>query len=146
MRTKSNSISFKNIFFIVLLISSLLVFSYSAFAYDCVDPTSELITEDSIFCEGAYYLPDGISVDDGITLECDNTEIVGDGSGQGLILDNKVNVAVNGCTFSYFFEGIFVVDSEDINLDHNVAQNNTKGIAVYSSKNVVLTKNTMQDN
>jgi len=146
MIIKRPCLSFRNIFFVMLLISLLSVFSFSVFAYECTEPSSDLITEDTTLCEGSYYLPDGVSVDDGINLNCDNTELIGSGSGQGLILENKVNITVQNCNFMHFYEGIFVVDSESINLDHNIIQNNTRGIAIYSSKDIVLTKNTMKDN
>ncbi|MFH1439197.1 MAG: NosD domain-containing protein [Candidatus Woesearchaeota archaeon] len=135
----------KPIILFFLIISSLIITSFVS-AYDCVVPTNDKILNDVLFCEGSYYIPDGLNLDDGVTVDCNNAEIVGDGSTQGVFLDDQKDITIKNCLFKNFFEGIVILDSKNIFITSNTLVNNTNGVRVYTSKNIKVNKNIVRDN
>ena len=86
-------------------------------AKPCVDPRNNLwITEDVILCEGEgpFYVNDTennglIRINaPGVTVECNNTVIIGDGTGKAFVLENPANGAnIIGCNVSNYDYGVY---------------------------------------
>ncbi len=126
----------------------------SATTTPCVTPVDGMsITQDTTFCPGSYSVPNGISIDaDGVTLECDGTELVGDYSsnpGQGpsgISVIGVDDVFIKGCTVDDFYRSIFIDQSDASRVrlnDLNPTEGNT-ALYLRDSTNSRITANTLR--
>jgi len=74
----------------------------------CVTPIDGMvITTDTVFCPGSYYLPNGFSIDaDNVTVEGDDTVIYGADAGNGLTVDSNHHVTVRNLTIRRYYNGM----------------------------------------
>lgn len=108
----------------------------------CVTPTNNMeINVDTVFCQGEYYLPDGIKiVSDNVILDCNGSKLFGDPNAindiplkQGIWIQ-RPGVTVRNCEISNYFYGIF---SYANNLLSNKLLNNT----LHDNKRAMSTLN-----
>ena len=88
---------------------------------ECVVPYDGMdISEDTIFCEGSYNISNGINIEaDGITLDCNNAEIIGSQGSQGIRIFNKQNVTITNCKITNYHTGIYLKVSRYNKFIHN---------------------------
>lgn len=63
---------------VLWILLSLVLASTIAAAFDCVEATSDPLTQSVVFCENDYYLPNGITLDKDakdITIDCNFANI-----------------------------------------------------------------------
>lgn len=133
------------------------------FVSACVTPyDGMIITEDTIFCEGEYYLPNGISISKGnINLGCNGATIIGNNIFTGIKVNptffhHPYNITVKNCNIENFETGIHVTAHGDVVLLNNKASNNGFGFILngfyshnndsYVGNNNVLINNTASNN
>ncbi len=126
----------KNIYIDRLLIFSmkklLVVFGVLIFlvgvvsAVECVVPTNGMvITEDTTFCEGEYYLPNGISIGaNDVTLDCDRSTLKGNFEG---ITTYAGNITIKNCRLINYKQGIRLGSENNINILNNYFESNFSG-------------------
>ncbi|MCJ7738421.1 MAG: right-handed parallel beta-helix repeat-containing protein, partial [Anaerolineae bacterium] len=68
-----------------------------------------------------------------VTLDCANHEIIGSGSGAGLVFEDRIGVRVENCRIHGFGTGIEVRSSGMSKLYDNTIYSNTTGIAVLQT-------------
>ena len=64
-----------------------------------------------------------IGVDD-ITLDCDGHVVTGDGSSNGILVQNKENITVKNCVVHNFYNGIQFSSTTQSSLINNTVKNN----------------------
>jgi parallel beta-helix repeat protein len=69
-------------------------------------------------------------VADGKTLDCDGFSIIGEGDGNGIVLDGRSGVTIRNCRIEGFFAGIFAFDSYEIVVKNNTFAGNE--LAVFT--------------
>jgi len=86
-----------------------------AAAGDCIVPTDGMtLTTDALLCPGSYHLPNGLRLDaDGITLDGGGAEIFGNGTGNGLSVDNRNNLTVRNLTIRRYYNGLRLRNCDD---------------------------------
>ena len=74
----------------------------------CVTPTNGMvISSNTVFCPGTYNLPSGFSIAaSNVTVQGDNTEIIGNDTGNGLTVNNCANVVVLNLTIRHYYIGM----------------------------------------
>jgi len=114
----------------------------------CISPNENLeIKENSVFCYGKYGVPDGINiVSDNVVVDCNNSILVGDGTGSGILLNNKNNVVVKNCNISNYEVGIYLESTNNSVIDHNYLSKNKFGIALFNSLNNDVANNFLFEN
>ena len=113
--------------FLILLLSFQIVFA-------CVTLTDvTFIKEDTILCEDTYYIND--TTNDGaviinasnVILDCNNSILIGDGSGYGIYISGEENNTIKNCNVQNYENGIRIVGSttkKNIIDNNNLSGNN----------------------
>lgn len=126
---------------IILSIFSLLLIGFVS--AQCVIPYDDMvITEDTTFCNGRYFLPNGISIEaSNITLDCNNSKLVGNGTGSyyntgiDMFHPHHYNIVKN-CEVSNYTQAFFV-KSRGNNFEGNVASDSVwSGFRIFGSNNI----------
>jgi parallel beta-helix repeat protein len=81
-----------------------------------------------------------------ITLDCKNYQIIGENSGNGILIDNKENVTIENCKITNFSTGIGLNGSKNNILTGNYVFNNIYGISFYLSSENRLENNNVFKN
>ncbi len=99
----------------------------------CVVPKDAMIIEESVtFCEGEYILDSGITLrGEGVSLDCDHATLRGSQSGKGIMIDEGVDSRVKNCNIEDYDIGIYVYNSEKIQLEKNTFVNNRRETQFY---------------
>jgi parallel beta-helix repeat protein len=89
-----------------------------------------LITENTVFASGVYYLPDGIKIAaSNITIEGENTTFISDkASGSALQLTGQHGVTIRNLSIQGYYHGLRIEESENLTLD-NITVRGTAEIA-----------------
>lgn len=141
------------------LVSLLLVvgiFSVSSMAFaqsSCTTPLDGMtITEDTIFCEGTYDLPNGLSIGaDEVILDCNGAVIDGGltmVNNYGIYAENRKEVTVKNCELKNYMDGIYLIGTDNSNITNNTVDNSNKmfshpndGIHFMESHNNLISNN-----
>jgi len=124
----------------------LLLIILSSFALACTEPRDGPITQSQDYCPGTYTLLEGIVIDaDNIEINCDNTVIKGK-EGIGILVRNKDNAVVRGCTVQGFPYGIVLISSEESEMNNNIIQGNDIGILLRDSEANTIRQNSLYNN
>ena len=84
---------------------------------------------------------------DGITLDGNGHEVMGNGTGNGVYLPGRAGVTIKNLSVTKFSSGIFLFSSSNNTLINNIiSNNNNTGIYLNSSSNNILNNNTAQEN
>jgi parallel beta-helix repeat protein len=91
---------------------------------------------------------ESIQIDsDGVTLDCAGYTVAGIGTGYGILISGKTNVAIENCAVRNFSYGIYLDSSNYNNLTNNNASSNSgNGINLYSSNYNTITNNNASSN
>ncbi|MFH1396424.1 MAG: right-handed parallel beta-helix repeat-containing protein, partial [archaeon] len=108
------------------------------------------IVNDTIVCNGTYYVNATVRViqinSENLTLECNDTVIIGDGSGNGLDVDSKNNITIKGCTFYNYFNGMVLTNTINSNITNNSLYNMSyRGMDVNTVVNSTISYNTIKN-
>lgn len=100
----------------------------------CREPEDGMvIMNDTTFCLGTYYLPNGISIGaDDVTLDCNSAILEGDGneSNRAISLSIRENVVIRQCTLNNYYYYIQVSGSNNITIKENIVHNNGGNFAI----------------
>jgi len=92
------------------------------------------VIDDTLLCNGTYYLNTSTQVinisSNNLTLECNQTVIVGNISGKGLFVQDQNNLTIKGCTFISYNQGMSLSNVSDSNVTNNSIYNTTSD-AIY---------------
>ncbi len=104
-----------------------------------------IISTDTVLTEDHYGY---VIIDtDGVTLDCEDFRVQGDGTGIGILMDGRSGVTVTRCVVSGFSEGIVFENSHDSRLVVNtVSENLASGIRFHASHHNEVTRNRVTDN
>jgi parallel beta-helix repeat protein len=112
-----------------------------------VDPSTAPIQRDGnvyTFTDNIY---DEIVVErDNIVVDGAGSTLQGTGSGTGIDLSDRSNVAIQNMQIKYFDNGIYLRDSSSNNIYGNTITNNDRGIHVYRSSENIFYHNNFIDN
>jgi parallel beta-helix repeat protein len=103
-------------------------------AYDCNDndssifpPGNDIYLNDNVtLCPGTYYVNDtgggGLLIfnSSDISLNCNNTEIIGNGSGYAIISDGFDNIEVFNCNLSDYYEVLRITNGINVSIRDNI--------------------------
>lgn len=68
-----------------------------------------LITTNTVFEKGVYFLPSGFNIwNNDIVLDCNGASIIGDGSGNGILNPRFDDVSILNCNVSNYSRGIYL--------------------------------------
>lgn len=106
----------------------------------CTIPTDGMvILENTTFCSGEYYLPNGIIINsDNVKVECNDTKIQGEDlqRSSGIFINSSNNIIINNCTIIDFDSGIRAEHINHLKVSNihllNNHINSTHGIGIYS--------------
>lgn len=114
----------------------------------CINPAkNQEIRENAVLCYGIYDLERGINiVNDNIAVDCNNSVLIGNGVGYGILLNNKNNVAVKNCNISNYEVGIYLENTNNSVIDNNYLSKNKFGIALFNSFNNEVANNFLFEN
>lgn len=128
----------------------LVIFSVLPIVYaQCIEPSDGLVVEeDTVFCEGEYFLMKGMSIGSGgITLDCNNAEITCLNSIEvGINVVENNNVVIKNCRIINCQNGINLITSYNNNITGNTLLKNKIGIALQSSDNNKVVGNVLINN
>lgn len=138
---------------------------------ECIIPEDGMvIMENTLFCQGYYNLPNGISIGaDDITLDCNGAFLEGDNKENDGIYTEKSGIEILNCKVKGFSNGVYldfnsynslenldifenkqgiVLDSSDHNTVNNsyIHQNNFRGISSYWGDYNLLRDNIFESN
>ncbi len=101
----------------------------------CIDPFDGIeLRENAVFCHGVYNFEKGINIiENGISLDCNNSILTGNGIGYGILIKNRQNIAVQNCSISNYEAGIYLENSTGIVVKGNYLSDNKFGIALQNS-------------
>lgn len=114
----------------------------------CITPSENLeITESAVLCYGTYNIGNGIRiVSDNLILDCNNSALIGDGIGFGILLKNRHNDVVRNCNISNYEAGIYLESTNNSNISNNYLTKNKFGIAMFDSFGNDLRENFQAEN
>jgi parallel beta-helix repeat protein len=115
---------------------------------NCTVPYDRMnITNNTIFCRGDYYLPNGIIIVGTPSLNCNGSTLNGNGTGIG-IDDNGYNYrqTIQNCIIKNYSTGYESGSGTYGTLINNQALNNGYGFSFYNTHSITLTNNTAKDN
>ena len=93
------------------------------------------------------YVPEGINVNAShLTIDCNNREIIGNGTSVGLLLENQVDVHIKNCTIRDFSTGVGLRSSAKNTLLYNTIANNSVGISIDTIGTVKAHDNSISEN
>lgn len=112
-----------------------------------------VITTNTTFDTGTYYLPSGLRIEaNNLVLNCNGAILVGSGPGVGIYLENKSNIEIKNCNISSYEYGMYILDSEKIKIRNNIIHSISSlelegwpgvGSALYlsSSSDIIISSN-----
>ena len=114
--------------------------SYSS-AGECIPLRNKMDLDFSIkICSAQYNLTDGFKISGKNTvLDCDNSIIVGKGSGKGVSVTGSNNVMKN-CVIDKYATGVYTEDSNLV-IESSTIQNNINGLVISAENNNVEERN-----
>ena len=114
----------------------------------CLKPSENLeIKENTVFCHEVYNIENGIKVaSDNIVIDCNNSVLMGNGIGYGILLKGIQNAAVKNCNVTNYEIGIFLDNSNNNILMDNQISNNRFGIVLQNSVGNDVDKNVYYSN
>jgi parallel beta-helix repeat protein len=68
-----------------------------------------------------------------ITLNCDNHQIIGNGTDHGILIRNVNGIKITKCTISKFAKGIYIYNSSEVEIFENKISENSEGIVIGTS-------------
>lgn len=105
------------------------------------------ITESTIICPGIYNFDIGMRVlSDNIVLECNNSALIGNGIGFGILLKDRKNITVRNCNISNFEVGVYLDNTNRSMIINNHLTKNKFGIALFNSFNNDVDENFLSEN
>lgn len=109
----------------------------------CVIPTDAMnITQNTILCEGEYHLPSGLVVRSGVTLDCNNALIYGDGtSGSSAGLDVYSSSTIKNCRIEQYNRAIELEEIFNAVVKGNTIRSNNMGIYIWHGDNLTIENN-----
>jgi len=130
-----------------------------SFTMDCLTPYEDMIiTEDTTFCPGTYYLngSDTGAIDinaNDITLDCNGATIIGNwsetGNNQyyGIYVNNQNNFTINNCTIKNFDRGLYLGFATNGTINNSNFTDNRMGIHISRfSQQSEITNNLFYNN
>ncbi len=98
----------------------------------CIVPYDGMvITQDTVFCEGDYYLPNGIIINaSNVVLDCDGANLTGEYSGysKGISVDHIENVTIENCKINDYYYGIYFNYADDSRAINNTVYDTSQNI------------------
>jgi len=68
-----------------------------------------------------------------ITLNCDNHQIIGNGTDHGILIRNVNGIKITKCAISKFAKGIYIYNSSEVEIFENKISENSEGIVIGTS-------------
>ncbi|MFW6013910.1 MAG: NosD domain-containing protein [Candidatus Nanoarchaeia archaeon] len=135
---------------IYLLLGILLILTVPQ-AKACIEPENRgEITQDTILCEGEFYLDYGLEViSDNTVIKCNDTTIKVDAiepNEEGFKIENRENITIKNCVIHGFQFGVLIGNSKNITLVNNTFNENTFGIYFRESFLNTIKNNSFHDN
>jgi len=117
-----------------ILILLIAIFSFPL-ADACINPFNGIeIRENAVFCHGTYNIEKGINIlEDHLFIDCNNSILIGNGVGYGILVKGRQNIYVQNCNISNYETGIYLDSSGNISLKKNYLGKNKFGIALQNS-------------
>lgn len=114
----------------------------------CIIPDEDTkINENTVLCSGTYNLESGINIANyNVVVDCNNSALVGNGLGYGILLNNTHNVIVKNCNISNYEVGIYLDNTNDSTIENNYLTKNKFGIALFNSFNNNIDNNLILEN
>lgn len=114
----------------------------------CITPSENMeITESAVLCHGAYNIENGLSIlRHSLVLDCNNSALIGNGIGFGVLLKNGNNNSVRNCNISNYEAGIYLESTNNSNINNNHLAKNKFGIAMFNSFGNDLRENFQAEN
>lgn len=114
----------------------------------CIIPDEDTkINENTVLCSGTYNLESGINIANyNVLVDCNNSVLVGNGLGYGILLNNTHNVIVKNCNISNYEVGIYLDNTNDSTIENNYLTKNKFGIALFNSFNNNIDNNLLLEN
>ena len=119
----------------------------------CIVPIDGMeIDRDTTFCQGEYFLPNGINViNNGITLDCDNAKIYGEysTSGQdtkGISITDISSTTVINCIVDNYKRAIKTFNSDNLTIEDNQLRPTQGNTALYlqDTKESIIQRNNIK--
>ena len=114
----------------------------------CTVPNENIdLKENIIFCFGAYNIQSGINiVQNNVVVDCNNSVLMGNGIGYGILLNKRQNVIVKNCNITNYEIGIYLDGTNKSVLKNNYLTNNKFGIASFNSFDNDIDSNILSEN
>lgn len=114
----------------------------------CVTPKEDMeLKEDVVFCIGKYNLENGLkAVNDNIIIDCDKSELIGNGLNYGILLNGRKDIVVQNCNISNYEIGIYLDNTNNSGIHDNYLTKNKFGIALFNSYNNNVDNNIFFEN
>lgn len=133
----------------LLTLTSFFILSPLSFDGPCVAPTDDFyVNENVTFCSGTFNLADngemGIIIvnTSNVNIICQETYLIGEESGNAIIISEFDNVTVSGCYIENYTDAISVDSTINSTLFNNSIINNTgRGISLVNATNSVISSN-----
>jgi hypothetical protein len=108
------------------------------------------INRSIMFCNGTYVINAGISVmnvtTSNITIQCNNTIMQGDTTGEGILSVNHNNVTIKDCTIRDYLRPLYIQGADGYNISNNILAGAQTAIRVDNScANVTIQNNTINN-
>ena len=115
---------------------------------ECLVPSDRMeIKESAIICSGSYNLKEGIKIAaDNAIVQCNNSILLGDGVGYGILLKERNNTALRGCSISNYEVGIYLDSSNYSLISDNYLSKNKFGVGLFNSFNNKMENNVLEEN
>jgi parallel beta-helix repeat protein len=119
------------------LVALLILILFSAQALACDTPINgKTITYNKNFCNGRYYLPDGIIISgDNIIIDCNKATLQGDFKGSGISIINSDTVELKNCHIANHAEAVYLYNSTNVIVRDSILLRNLFGIKLVKSNN-----------
>ncbi|MFH2027555.1 MAG: NosD domain-containing protein, partial [Nanoarchaeota archaeon] len=105
-------------------------------ALGCTVPYDNMtITNNTLFCQGSYFLPNGIIIqNDSVVIDCNHSLLYGNNSKRGIQTEDYGHITVANCELSNFGTAISLVNSgNNIFLNNQVHDNMASGLDFFYS-------------
>src|SRR3989344_4167391 len=114
----------------------------------CVAPVENLkIKGNAVLCHGIYNIESGIEVvEDNLTADCNNSVLMGNGVGYGILLNNRHNITVQNCNITNYEIGVYLDSTNKSILKSNYLTKNKFGIALFNSFDNNIDNNFLAEN
>ncbi len=131
--------------FIILFIVFLILPIVNAI---CIIPDENIeIKENTAFCSGIYNLESGVNiVDNNVIINCNNSILIGNGIGYGILLKDRYNITIQNCNISNYEIGVYLDNTNNSKMNSNHLSKNKFGIALFNSFNNNVDNNILIEN